>query len=263
MIRKSQIFIIVTLLLLITSCTKLESTPSVDSKFNEFKIDWALYKKSASGGWKNNFYGRFSWDDAYALEGLYYNYLRSSDRRYLDTFIFVAKNIFLNSDLHLGIRDTYRNNKIIHGWSTRRYTIDSSYHVFGVTNAMVLYPIIKMYNLCSIVLQKNDNRLDFFEYVIQFAKDEFEEVQIPDYKRVNDSCGYFHDPYYKYSAIETPINQFSRVASYALELYIATRNNIYLDYVRGVAKFIRNNLIDTLNYQYWLYFPDQSGLLHY
>jgi hypothetical protein len=252
---KFQNLIIVPLLFLISSCTKLTTTPSIDSKFDEFKINWSLYKKSSSGGWKNNFYGRFSWDDAYALEGLYYNYFRSSDIRYLDTFILVAKNIFLNSDLQFGIRDKYRNNKIIHGWSSKRYTIDSSYHVFGVTNAMILYPIIKMYNLSYNVLPKNDFRLDFFEYAIQFAKDEFEEVQITDYKKVNDSLGYFHDPYYKYTAIETPVNQFARVASYALELYIATKNKVYLDYVTGVAKFIRNNLIDTLNYQYWFYFP--------
>ncbi|MFN9999362.1 MAG: hypothetical protein ACK52X_07055, partial [bacterium] len=123
---------------------------------------------------------------------------------------------------------------------------------------MILYPIVKMYNLCNRILNKNDSRLIFFEYAIQFAKEEFDQVQISDFKSISDSIGYFHDPYYRRTLTETPVNQFARVGSYALELYLATRNNLYLAYVNSVAKFIRDNLIDTLNYQYWMYFPGKQ-----
>ena len=157
MIRKTLLrfyVIIFTLLLFqLASCEKssiekIENSNS-DINFSEFESRWTLYNESSYGGWKNNYQGRFSWDDSYALEGIVLNFQRSNDKRYLDTFVKVASKIINLSDFNVGLKDNYRGNKILHGWSTTRYMLDSSNHIFGVTNAMILYPIIKMYNIAT------------------------------------------------------------------------------------------------------------------
>jgi len=231
-----------------------------DPFFQKFDGDWKLYLESSYGGWKNNDLGRFSWDDAYALEGLCLNYKRSYDDRYLDTFIKVSRTIFSNSDLKRQIFDKYRSNKILHGWSSRRYINDSTYHIFGVTNSMILLPIIEMYNISKTRLNKGDTRLIFLLDAIEFAKKEFEEIEENDYVIINDSTGLFHDPYYRAIGIQTPVNQFSRVGSYSLELFLATSDKKYYNYSKNVANLIKQNLHDTLNYVYWHYFPFSDSL---
>lgn len=239
-----------------SSCRKDSNiSSSNDSYFSEFHENWNRYSLSTFGGWKSNDSGRFSWDDAYALEGLCLNYERSFDKRYLDTFIELSKKILLSSDSARSIKDAHRNFQILPGWSSKRYTKDSSYHIFGVTNAMILYPIVWMYNIYKEKGDLNDKRFLTLTKLLEFAKNEFKKIQENDYVYINDTIGYFHDPYYKSIGIETPINQFCRVGAYSLELYKATGERKYKELARGVANLVKQNLIDTLSYAYWYYYP--------
>lgn len=238
----------------IVSCNKRNNLPtSVDSHFPEFEKKWSLYQKSAFGGWKNNLQGRFSWDDSYAMEGLVLNYLRSNDKRYLDTFIKISNRVLNAADINLGFKDKYRSNRVLNGWSTTRYTSDSDYHIFGVTDAMILYPIIKFYNIIHSKIDINQSDRKFFDDALVFAKKEFSEVQIKDWVEYSNKGGYFQDPYYTSVGILTPVNQYSRVGTYAIELYKATGDLLYIEYAKKIASFIKSNLIYKEDYFYWNY----------
>lgn len=241
-------------LLATTSCSKAVSIPEVnDVYFPVFEKSWQLYTLSANGGWKNNFNGRFSWDDSYALEGLIYHYERSKDKRYLDSFMKVSIAIFNSTDENLKIYNKYRGNRIIKGWSTKRYTHDSSFHVFGVTNAMILYPIIKMYNLIKNENQLNETYKQFFVKVVSFSILEFDEVNIWDWSSKTSESGFFHDSYYSAIGTNTPVNQYARIGSYAIELYKATGVIKYFEYAKKVANYVKQNLIYQNDYFYWNY----------
>ncbi len=246
--------IIISIVFQLASCKKSTSQNSItDSHFSEFESKWFLYNESSYGGWKNNFQGRFSWDDSYALEGLILNFERSNDKRYLDTFVKAASKIINLADINLGLKDNYRGNRILHGWSTTRYTLDSSYHIFGVTNAMILYPIIKMYNIANKnVLLSNSDKL-FFENALKFSILEFNEIHINDWVINTATTGYFQDPYYSSIGITTPVNQYARIGTYAIELFKATGQDIYLRYAQKIAQLIKDNLIFNSDYFYWNY----------
>ncbi len=250
----SQIIFVLFLILSLHSCKKSSSGfINPDIHFQAFENKWKLYNKSTNGGWKNNFNGRYSWDDAYALEGLLMHYQRSSDKRYVDTFIKVASRILETSDDDLKINDKYRGNKIVKGWSSKRYTVDSSYHVFGITNAMILYPVVKLFNILQDKNEIIQENISFFNKFKLFFIDEFNNIQVNDWVNLSSESGYFQDPYYSGLGIITPVNQYSRIGSYAIELYKLTGDLKYLVYAKKVARHLKNNLIQFSSYYYWNY----------
>lgn len=250
----SFILIVVTI-----SCKKIDTlNKNTDSHFTEFSNRWSLYLESSYGGWKNNKQGRFSWDDAYALDGLIFHFERSRDMRYLDTFFKVASKIMNSNDIQLAIKDKYRGNRILHGWSSSRYTNDSSNHIFGVTDAMILYPIIKLYNLLNKNASLDFSKKYFLDSALNFSIIEFEEIQRSDWIDQSIETGYFQDCYYSNIGIITPVNQYAKIGSYAIELYKATGNKLYLSYVNKIATHLAKNLKYYSDFFYWNYIISTS-----
>lgn len=253
-IKHFQSAIFVLLISVLFSCSKTTQVVAPnDNYFPEFEKNWESYIKSSKGGWGNNFKGRFSWDDAYALEGLVLHFERSKDRRYIDTFIKVATRIFNSTDDNLNIRNKYRGNRIVKGWSTTRYTQDSAFHVFGITNAMILYPIIRLHNIVIGNNLVNESYNHFFTKALNFSLLEFEDISVKDWINNSSETGYFQDAYYSAIGISTPVNQYARIGSYAIELYKLTGNINYLNYAQKVAKHLKKNLIQVGDYFYWNY----------
>lgn len=249
-----RLILIFVVVLLSISCSKRDKIASgIDTYFPVFEKDWQLYLESSNGGWKNNINGRFSWDDAYALEGLIFHYERSRDNRYIDTFLKVATSIFNAKDEDLNIINVYRGSKVVKGWSTKRYTHDSSYHVYGVTNAMILYPFIKMIRIAIDNRHIKQASHLFLKDLERFAISEFEEIHVNDWVELSSQSGYFQDKYYASLGLITPVNQFARIGSYAIELYKLTGNEKYLNYAQKVAQYLKNNLIFAGDYFYWNY----------
>lgn len=253
-INHFQLVIFVLLISVLLSCNKTSHvTATYDNYFPEFEKNWELYTKSSKGGWKNNFNGRFSWDDAYALEALVLHFERSKDKRYIDTFIKVATRIFNSTDDNLNLRNKHRGNRIVKGWSTTRYTQDSSFHVFGITNAMILYPILKLHNILNENNLGNESYSHFFTKALNFSLLEFEDINVKDWINKSHETGYFQDAYYSNIGITTPVNQYARIGSYAIELYKLTREINYLNYAQKVARHLKKNLIHVGDYFYWNY----------
>lgn len=255
LMRKKQIIYTIFLFAFISSACKknVNSVAAIDPYFSVVSDSWRRYMQSSNNGWANNDQGRFSWDDGYALEGLVSNFERSNDLRYVDTFLKTTNRIFAATDLVRGIRDKYRNMSISHGWSSTRYTADSSPHIFGVTDAMILYPVVRMFNIAKKIIPSTDARLIKIKQAVDFSIDEFNEIQVKDWVNIGLETGYFHDPYFRITGINTPVNQFARIGSLALELYLATDNPIYLDYVKKMARYLKEKLISKNEYFFWNY----------
>lgn len=253
-IKYFQLVILVLLISVLLSCSKTSQVVAPhDNYFLEFEKNWELYIKSSKGGWENNFNGRFSWDDSYALEALVLHFERSKDKRYIDTFIKVATRIFNSTDENLRLHNKHRGNRIVKGWSTKRYTQDSSFHVFGITNAMILYPILKLHNIAIGNNLRNESYNHFFTKALNFSLLEFEDINVKDWINNSSETGYFQDAYYSNIGITTPVNQYARIGSYAIELYKLTGNINYLNYAQKVAKHLKKNLIQVGEYFYWNY----------
>lgn len=114
--------------------------------YREFFPLWELYKKDSKGGWLNNDQGRFSNDDAAVLEGLVYLYETTSDEIYLKHFFEISDRLNANDDMTRNLSDKYRSNQVLPGWSSIRYTHDSSRHIFNLDDALILFPYLKLYN---------------------------------------------------------------------------------------------------------------------
>jgi hypothetical protein len=82
---------------------------------------------------------------------------------------------------------------------------------------------------------------------------EFEDINANDWINISPESGFFQDPYYSNIGIITPVNQYSRIGSYAIELYKLTGNVNYLNYAKKVAQHLKKNLIFTSDYFYWNY----------
>ena len=250
----SNTIFLISILFVFFSCKKnIPPVVSVDPYFSAVSENWTKYMYSSNNGWLDNDQGRFSWDDGYALEGLVSNFERSNDIRYVDTFLKASDRIFAGCDLARGIKDVYRNMSTLHGWSATRYTANFSPHIFGVTDAMILFPVVRMYNIAKRIIPDTDSRLAKIRQGVDFAVTEFLEVQKSDWINISSEMGYFHDPYFKSIGINTPVNQFARVGSFAIELYLATGNPMYLSYAEKMAKYLQGRLITKDDYFYWSY----------
>jgi len=224
--------------------------------FAGFEPQWKLYLESSKGGWKNNDNGRFSNDDAPAMESLLEFYKLTRDQRYLDTLVRVAQRILTNDDVSRSTADAHRGNMILPGWSSTRYTHDSSRTIFIYDDALILLSLVKTFNEL-----KNTNLITVYpvQSWLNRAILEFEAVFKPEWKSINASAGYFEDRYYTNIGLNMPLNQFSIVGLFCLELYKATGNSQYLLYATKSANFLKQQLKVKVDSYVWYYkLPSQA-----
>jgi hypothetical protein len=242
----------------LTNCSCKKNNPNTEPVLiteepnKQFSSAWHSYLLSNKGGWQDNEKGRLSWDDGYALDGLIAFYKATQQKQCLDTFAIVGNRIMQLDDNTLKRVDPYRNNLSLHGWSSPRYTHDSTRHIFGVTDAMILSPCVAFYNLV-----KDNPTLSAYKPIGKKYLDkailEFNEVQKKDWKEIDANKGYFQDPYQTGRNINTPLNQFCRVGVLAIELYKATGDMAYLAYSQKLATYLKERFIKKDDYFYWKY----------
>lgn len=232
------------------SCSK--HTEGVDQRvvFNGFEPLWKLYLASARGGWKNNDNGRFSNDDAPALEALLELHSFTGDLRYLDTFATVAGRLLANDDIARGTADIHRGGIVLPGWSSTRYTHDSTRTIFLMDDALILLPLVKARN--QIVATGNPSGYPVSAWLDR-ARKEFDMVFRPGWKAISASEGYFQDPYFTTVGMHMPMNQYCIPGLLALELYKATGVKDYLDYATATAAFVKSNLRKAGDAYVWYY----------
>ena len=243
------------MLLIFSGCRKDSisiNEPKFDSKvvFNGFEPLWKDYLESSHDGWQNNDKGRFSNDDAPSMEALLILYQLTGDVRYLDTLSKTAKRILENDDISRQTADVHRGNKVLPGWSSTRYTADSSRTIFLLDDALILLPLVKAYNNL-----KNTDLSDKYQVTtwLNRAIREFETVYKPEWKTINAEEGYFEDVYYTAIGLKMPMNQYSIPGLLSLELYKATGNELYLDYAVKTANYVKKNLKIINNSYVWYY----------
>ena len=183
------------MLLIIVGCEsifdELENNSNLEhlksSIYADFNPLWSLYLESSNGGWENNDIGRFSNDDAPAIEALLELYKLTLDERYLDKLYLLVENILNNDDIARGLPDSHRDNKILPGWSSTRYTNDNSRTIFLMDDALILIPIIKAYDF----LRKQADIKNPPIYWLERAEKEFDLVFKDDWKYIDNDKGLF------------------------------------------------------------------------
>lgn len=212
--------------------------------YKDFQPLWELYIEDSKGGWLNNDLGRFSNDDAAVLEGLVYLYEATSDEIYLKHFFEISDRLNERDDISRNLADNYRDNKVLLGWSSTRYTHDNSRHIFNLDDALILFPYVKLYN----ILKKEKSYKINLLYkrkglkLLQRAEAEFKTVFLNDWKQITPDSGFFQDPYFTFIDTHMPLNQLSIVGQLSLDLYIATGNILYKNFTIQTANFLKNNL---------------------
>lgn len=218
--------------------------------FSNFQPLWKLYLESSKGGWTNNDNGRFSNDEAPALDAFVELYILTHDQRYLDTIYKIGTKILNNDDIARNLKDVHRGNKVLPGWSSTRYTHDKSRTIFLMDDALILLPMLKAHN----ILKNSSNRKYAPETWLSRAESEFQEVFIPNWIKVSDTEGYFEDPYYTKDSLNMPMNQYAMVGLLCLELFKATGELSYRDYAIKTGNYLKKNLIKINNQSYvWYY----------
>ena len=245
------------LLLIIVGCEsifdELENNSNLEhlksSIYADFNPLWSLYLESANGGWENNDIGRFSNDDAPAIEALLELYKLTLDERYLDKLYLLVENILNNDDIARGLPDSHRDNKILPGWSSTRYTNDNSRTIFLMDDALILIPIIKAYDF----LRKQADIKNPPIYWLERAEKEFDLVFKDDWKYIDNDKGYFQDIYYTKTDLNMPMNQYAIVGELCLYLYNVTKKNLYKEYAIKTANFLKEQLIRESDGFVWYY----------
>lgn len=249
-------FNIILLLIGIFSCRQDFDYKERNIKIKEgFMPLWQLYNLSSGGGWENNDNGRMSNDDAAVLDGLILLYEVTKDSIYIDYFLQIAERIYNSTDINRGIKDSFRGNKILPGWSSTRYTKENVPHIFNVDNALIHITFVKLYRILKNE-KKYVSEVSFLkiENLFKLSLKAFKEVFFLDWKVVGINSGYFHDPYYEYIGIDTPINQSCVFAIYTSELFLATGDKKFREYSQHTANYFLS-LIKVKNRRYveWNY----------
>jgi len=60
-------------------------------------------------------------------------------------FFDISDRLNANDDIARKKVDKFRNNQILPGWSSTRYTNDNSPHILDLGDALILYPYVRMY----------------------------------------------------------------------------------------------------------------------
>lgn len=209
---------------------------------NGFFPLWQIYETSSNGGWQNNDNGRFSNDDASAMTGLLLLFEKTKDTIYIKHFFKISDRIISNTDVNRGIKDKYRNNKILLGWSSTRYTHDNSSHIFNLDDALIHIPFIQLYRFVNMNQNLvSEDILIKTQSLFEISKKSFEIFE-NDWKNIDVDKGYFHDPYFQAINIDTPINQSCVFSIYCSELYLATQDSKYKNYTIKTANYFKSIL---------------------
>lgn len=178
------------------------------------------------------------------LEGLVYLYETTGDEIYLKHFFEISYRLNANDDIDRNLSDQYRNNQILLGWSSTRYTHDNSRHIFNLDDALILFPYVKLYNVINNTKTIKVSPLfkNKAAYLLQRAELEFRTVFEADWKQITSESGFFQGPYFTFVETHMPLNQLSIVGQLTLDLYIAAGNVAYKNYTIQTANFLKNNL---------------------
>ena len=252
-----------------TSCSKKQIVHNPNqvvyqNVYNEFRPLWNLYQQDSRGGWPNNDEGRFSNDDATVIEGLIYLYKKTNDEIYLERCFEVSDRLISNDDVSRGVVDKYRNNHVLPGWSSTRYTADNSRHAFDLDEALILYPLVRLYrvvketNNVHVAQKYKEKALN----LLKRATTEFDTLFLPDWVQVNETSGFFYDPYFKDVKVNMPLNQLSIVGQLCLDLYIATKQEKYKSFASQTATYLKSNFKVKDNAYQWTYNLPLDSLDH-
>ena len=220
--------------------TKISNYNKNDIKKNFIFLN-KLYLSSAN--WTSNKNGFYAWEDTYYLESLIKMYKVTLDLYYLNLFVEVANKIINTTDIHLGIKDYYRN-KITPGWSSIKYTYTWSNSaistIFTVHNSLICWRLLEFYNLI-----KNNNELyDYYNIAKQYL-DTCTSIMATldeDYIETPGRGGYFKNPFHKirFPDGEEPLNYTFINGLSCLEYYKATKNIKYKNYFIKTCEYFKH-----------------------
>lgn len=221
-----------------------------EATHQEFSKIFLWYTASAKGGWKNNDEGRFSNDDAPALESLTSLYKSTGDGRYLETAFQLGEKIIAANDEVRFVQDAYRSDRVIPGWSSTRYTKDKRRTHFLLNDALIAIQLVQSHRNVKGTAREIYAPASWLAY----SERVFNDLFVADWKQINESSGFFEDNYFpSIEKIRMPVNQYATAGLFALELYKATGKAEYRTYATQTGNFLKSQLILRDNAYVWCY----------
>ena len=221
-----------------------------EATHQEFIKIYQWYTASAKGGWKNNDDGRFSNDDAPALESLASLYRTTGDFRYLELTFQLGEKIVAASDEARMVQDAYRNDRVIPGWSSTRYTKDKRRTHFLLNDALIAIQMVQSHLNVKGTARESYAPVSWLTY----SERVFKELFVADWKQIDMTSGYFEDAYFPaVEKIRMPVNQYATAGLFALELYKATGRPEYRTFAIHTGNFLKSQLILQDEAYLWCY----------
>lgn len=126
-----------------------------------------------------------------------YLYEVTKDPDYVRHFFDISDRSNANDHIARNKVDKFRNNQILLGWSSTRYTNDNSPHIFDLGDALILYPYVRMYKTLVSNQFKNVPEASKIKAIALLGRLEnsFNKIFLNDWKQFNLTSGFFQDPF--------------------------------------------------------------------
>jgi len=210
----------------------------IKTNFNQLL---SIFNDSTNGGWYSNDNSRYVWEYSYYLESLIKLYKITYDKYYLNLFVEIGNRIINTTDKKLGIKDKFRNDKSLVGWSCSRYTYlkykdRRISHIHDSHTSNICWRLLQFYNLVY-----KYNLSEYKQFANNYLDTSFEAFDVieEDWVETPGRGGFVQNPWDKrlFPDGENPLNRNNICGLFCLELYRATKQLKYKNYFKKICEY--------------------------